>query len=116
MARVKGPLLSQSAKGRIGNLIVYYGNGKARGWSTQTDPQTAPQLQSRAIVREVMQMVKLCDALDRAVLREVLGKQWHTVLTAWLTRQSLSNAKTLHAEWVAFTDEQRQAWESVVPT
>lgn len=115
MAKVTNPLLSVSAKGRIGKLIVYYGGGTARGWSTQTDPQTAPQLQSRAIVRAVMQMVKISNALERALLRDVLGKQWHTVLTAWLTRDQLSNAKMLHDSWSALSNEERQTWEAQVP-
>lgn len=116
MARVTAPLLSMRAKGRIGQLLVYYGDGKVRGWSTQTDPQTAPQLQSRAIVRVVMQMVKIADALDRALLRDVLGKQWHTVLTAWLTRDQLSKAKALHSSWAALSTAQRLTWENEIPT
>ena len=115
MAKVTGPALSLDAKGRIGHWVIYYGKGNARGWATQVDPQTAPQLQSRAIVRGVMQMVKKADAVDRGMLRGLLGSQWHTRLTAWLTRAQLSNAIALYAAWGGLTNEERQTWESVVP-
>lgn len=103
------------AKGRIGKLLVYYGRDHARGWSTQNDPKTAAQLKSRAVVRGVMGMIKLCDGLDRAILRKNYSKQWHTKITAWLTRASLQNAQALHDEWSSWTQGQRDAWELIVP-
>ncbi len=115
MAKTTNPLLSISAKGRIGKLIVYYGDGFARGWSAQIDPKTAAQLKSRAVVKGVMGMMKLCDGLDRAFLRSSYSKQWHTKFTAWLTRNGLANAQVLHDAWSAMSQNARDAWELIVP-
>lgn len=98
MAKVNGPLLSLGAKGRIGKLLVYYGDRKVRGWSEQVDPKTAAQLKSRAVVGEVMAMVKLSAGLDREWLRENFAKSWHVKMTAWLSRSQLSNAEALHSK------------------
>lgn len=115
MAKVNAPLLSLGAKGRIGKLLIYYGEGKVRAWDTQVDPKTAAQLQSRAVVGAVMEMVKKCDGLDRAALRADFSKSWHVKFTAWLSRNSLANAKALHTEWASWSDSQRGTWESIVP-
>jgi len=115
MAKVQAPLLSSTAKGRIGKLIVFYGDGKARGWSEQVDPQTAPQMISRAVVGAVMAKVKLCDGLDRAWLRENYSKAWHTKFTAWLSRNGLANAETLHSEWSSWSQGDRDTWEQIAP-
>lgn len=111
MAKVTAPLLSLKAKGRIGQLVIYYGEGNARGWSEQMDPQTAQQLQSRAIVKEVMQLIGTCSGIDRAWLRENYGRAWHTKLVAWLTRSSLANAQAVYQSWGELSEAQRQAWE-----
>lgn len=115
MAKTTNPLLSTDAKGRIGKLIVYYGKGYARGWSTQNDPKTAGQLQSRAVVGEVMGMFKFCGNLDRAWLRANYAKQWHSKFTSWLSRNSLANAKALFDEWNTYTQGARDTWESIAP-
>ncbi|MCC7188800.1 MAG: hypothetical protein IT312_08665 [Anaerolineales bacterium] len=115
MARLRGPLLSLEAKGRVGKLLVYYGKNHARGWSTQNDPKTAAQLKSRAVVRGVMSMYKICAGLDRALLRKSFSKTWHTKITAWLTRNGLQNAHDLHDEWSAMPQAGRDAWELIVP-
>lgn len=115
MARVRGPLLSLEAKGRVGRLLVFYGRGHARGWSTQVDPKTAAQLKSRAVVGGVMEMVKYCNGLDRAWLRAHFARSWHLKLTAWLTRDALSNAQALHDEWSSWTQAERDTWEQIAP-
>jgi len=115
MVKLTAPLLSLKAKGRIGKLIVFYGEGYAREWSTQVDPQTGAQLQSRAVVKALMQMVKKSDGLDRAWLRKNYAESWHTKLVAWCTRNGLENAQALHAEWMMLDPAQRAAWEAVVP-
>lgn len=115
MAKTTNPLLSISAKGRIGKLIVYYGDGFARGWSTQIDPKTAAQLKSRAVVAGVMGMMKICVGLDRAFLRNNYSKQWHTKFSAWLTRDGLQNAQALHDVWSAWPQAARDTWELIVP-
>lgn len=115
MAKVQAPLLSLEAKGRIGKLVVYYGKGHARGWSTQNDPQTAPQMISRAVVGAVMGMIKLSDGFDRAWLRENFSKSWHTKFTAWLSRNGLANAEALHAEWSTWLENDRDSWEQIAP-
>jgi hypothetical protein len=115
MAKVTNPLLSSEAKGRIGHLVVYYGKGKARGWSTQRDPKTAGQLQSRAVVGEVMAMIKQCDGLDRAWLRQNYARSWHTRFTAWVSRNALQNAKAVHADWSTMSAGERATWEAIAP-
>lgn len=113
MAKVNYPLFSGSAKGRIGNLIVFYGDGKARAWSTQKDPQTINQTRSRIVVGEIMARIKLSSGIDRAWMRAAISKSWHVVITAWLTRNSLANAQACFDEWNAFSPAQRSAWESI---
>ena len=113
MAKVTYPLLSGQARGRIGQMIVFYGDGKVRGWSTQRDPQTASQTQSRIVVAEVMTRIKLSAGLDRAWLRTVLGKSWHLKIAAWLTRNGLANASASLDVWNGFTQGQRDSWESI---
>lgn len=115
MARVSRPLLSLGATGRIGKALIYYGGGHARAWSAQRDPKTAAQLQSRAVVGEVMGMIKFAAALDRAWLRANVSKSWHVRLTAWLSRDSLFNALALYSEWSAMTQEERDSWEAIAP-
>lgn len=115
MAKLHGPLLSLEAKGRVGKLLVFYNKNHARGWSAQIDPKTAAQLKSRAVVAGVMGMYKICAGLDRATLRKSFSKTWHTMITAWLTRDGLQNAQTLHDEWSAMPQAARDAWELIVP-
>ena len=115
MARVSGPLLSFEAKGRVGKLLIFYGKGHARGWSAQHDPKTAAQLQSRAVVGAVMEMIKYAAGLDRAWLRKHIGRGWHVKMTAWLSRNQLSNAHTLHDVWESWSQDERDAWEMIAP-
>lgn len=115
MAKVTNPLLSTAAKGRIGHLIVYYGDGKARGWSTQNDPKTAAQLQSRAVVGAVMAMIKQCGGLDRAWLRANYARSWHTKFTAWVSRNGLQNAEAIYADWSTMSAGERATWEVIAP-
>jgi len=115
MARVRGPLLSLEAKGRVGKLLIFYGNNHARGWSSQHDPKTVAQLKSRAVVGGVMSMIKYCDGLDRVYLRKNISKSWHVKLTAWLSRNSLQNAQALHDEWSSWTQGERDTWEQIAP-
>jgi len=115
MAKVLQPLLSSSAKGRLGQTHVFYGNGLVRGWSAQIDPQTTAQLKFRAVVGAVMAMIKIADGIDRAVLRNSYSKSWHTKVTAWLTRTQLANAQALHDEWSTWSDVERANWESIIP-
>jgi hypothetical protein len=115
MPKVTYPLLSGKAAGRIGKDIIFYGEGFVRSWDVQTDPQTSPQMQFRTVVRELMQMIKISDGLDRAWLRKNYAKSWHTKLTSWLTRDQLANGKTLHGAWFNLSEIDRAAWESVVP-
>lgn len=115
MAKLHGPLLSLEAKGRIGKLLVYYGKNHARGWSAQRDPKTAAQLKSRAVVGEVMAMVKFAIALDREWLRKNFSSSWHVKITAWLSRNQLTNAQALHDEWSSWTQTQRDTWEVIAP-
>jgi hypothetical protein len=116
MAKVTNPLLSREAHGRVGDKMVFYGRGLVRAWDVQIDPRTAQQLQFRTVVRELMQMIKISNGLDRAWLRNNFAKSWHTKLVSWLTRDELAQAQIYRTTWWALTDEQRQAWESMVPT
>lgn len=115
MPRVTYPLLSGKARGRIGSDMIFYGENYVRSWSVQADPQTGEQMQFRTVVRELMQMIKISNGLDRAWLRKNFAKSWHTKLVSWLTRDELAQALNYWAAWWALTNEQRAAWESVVP-
>lgn len=115
MPKVTAPLFGTSARGRIGDLLVFEGRNIVKGWTEQTDPQTSGQMLVRTLVREFMSMIKIAIGLDRAWLRLNFAKSWHTRLVSWLTKNELQQARALHQTWADLTDQERADWESVCP-
>lgn len=114
MAKVYLPLASAEAFGAFGDVIVYQGV-TCRSYVVPADPRTDLQISQREVFYDVTKMIRFMGLWARSAWRTVFGPRWYTSLYKRITENGLARLIAADAEWDAFTQTQKDDWNSAAP-
>lgn len=112
MAKVTNPLLSGTASGKLGDLMVFDKRGHVRQYVSPANPKTVNQMAVRNKMGDVQRSLKLLGAVLRAELRSQFGYHWNSLIVGELTANNAAALTSYTAEHTAFDAGQKTAWET----
>ena len=110
MAKVTNPLLSGSASGKLGNLMVFDPRGHVRQYVKPSNPKTVNQMLVRNTMGDIQRSLKLLGTTLRAELRSQFGYHWNSMIVGELTANNKAALTAYVAEHTAFDAGQKTAW------
>lgn len=116
MAKVINPLLSGSASGQIGHMMVFDKRGRVRQYVVPANPQTVGQMTVRNTLGDIQRTLKLLGVILRAELKIAFGPTWNSQIVGELTANSNAALNGYEAEFAAFLAGEKTAWEGVDQT
>ena len=125
MAKLKGPLFSEEARGKFGDNIVFNqrkGSAIARRLVIPSNPQSAGQMTARNMVKVTGALQKWANATAlKAPTQTLLDKEriaaitpswqtWNSYLTGTIVGKDQVNMVASKAAYAALTAPQKTAW------
>ena len=112
MPKVTGPLLSQTAQGHFGHLLIYDRRGFARAFRAPSNRRTPKQGNIRQRLLATDRVIKKAGRIPRDIIQNISPRRaWHQWFVSivlgdgeatWLERQAL---------YLALADKWRDGWE-----
>ena len=119
MAKVINPLLSGSASGQLGHMMVFDKRGRVRQYVVPANPQTVGQMAVRNTLADIQKELKLLGTVLRVDLRAAFGPTWNSMIVGELTANGKAAYNAYVAEYALFTAPQRADWvtaDNAAPT
>lgn len=116
MAKVINPLLSGSASGQIGHMMVFDKRGRVRQYVVPANPKTVGQMTVRNTLGDIQRTLKLLGVLLRGQLKIAFGPTWNSQIVGELTANGNAALNGYEAEFTAFQAGEKTAWEGVDQT
>lgn len=110
MAKVTNPLLSGTASGKLGDLMVFDKRGHVRQYVSPTNPKTVNQMLVRNSMGDIQRSLKLLGTTLRAELRSQFGYHWNSMIVGELTANNRAALLSYVGEHTAFTTQQKTDW------
>ena len=110
MAKVTNPLLSGTASGKLGDLMVFDKRGHVRQYVSPANPKTVNQMLVRNSMGDIQRSLKLLGTTLRAELRSQFGYHWNSMIVGELTANNRAALLSYVAEHTAFDAGQKTAW------
>lgn len=110
MAKVINPLLSGSASGKLGDMMVFDPRGYVRQYVRPSNPQTAAQMLVRNKLGDIQRSLKLLGLVLRTELKSKFGYRWNSLIVGELTANNAAALTAYEAEFNAFTSQQKTDW------
>lgn len=110
MAKVIAPLLSGSASGRLGQMMVFDKRGIVRKYATPSNPQTVNQMAVRNTLGDVQRSLARLGLVLRGELKTALGYRWNSLIVGELTKNGQAQLDAYQATFTAFTSQQKTDW------
>lgn len=112
MAKVINPLLSGSASGQIGRMMVFDKRGRVRQYVVPSNPQTVNQTNVRNRLGDIQRELKLLGPVLRTELKAAFGPTWNSQIVGELTANDGAALDAYVNEWNAFGGTDKTAWET----
>jgi hypothetical protein len=113
MAKVINPLLSGSASGQLGHMMVFDKRGRVRQYVVPANPQTVDQMDVRNTLGDIQRTLKLLGTKLRGELKVAFGPTWNSQIVGELTANSGAVLSAYTAEFTAFQAGEKTAYENV---
>lgn len=113
MAKVINPLLSGSASGQIGHMMVFDKRGRVRQYVVPANPQTVDQMSQRNTLGDIQRTLKLLGTKLRGELKTAFGPTWNSQIVGELTANSGAALTAYTGEYTAFQAGEKTAWGNV---
>ena len=113
MAKVINPLLSGSASGQLGHMMVFDKRNRVRQYVVPSNPQTVNQMAVRNKMGDIQRTLKLLGTVLRAELKAAFGPTWNALIVGELTANSGAVLTGYTAEFTVFSAGEKTAWEGV---
>lgn len=112
MAKVINPLLSGSASGQLGHMMVFLKTGVVRQYVVPSNPKTVAQMLQRNSMGDLQRELKDLGPVLRAELKTAFGPRWNSSIIGELLANGGAALATYTAEFTAFTGGEKTAWET----
>lgn len=112
MAKVTGPLHSDTASGQLGRTIVFNKNGTVRKYLVPANPMTSLQGETRQVMLNVAKAIALLDVSFIESVRAIvpLAYRWSAFLIQSAVGQGLTAWNNAIAQFAALTNAEQTAW------
>ena len=110
MAKVIAPLLSGSASGKIGNMMVFDKRGHVRKYVVPANPKSLDQMLVRNTLGDIQRSLAKIGIDLRLQLKSQFGYRWNSVIVGELTKNNKAALTTYLGTFTAFTAPQKAEW------
>lgn len=112
MAKVINPLLSGSASGQLGGMMVFDKRGYVRQYVVPSNPQTTDQMTWRNTLGDIQRGLKILGAVLRTELKSQFGYRWNSMIVGELTANNGAALAAYALEFDGFESGEKTAWET----
>ena len=112
MAKVINPLLSGSASGQLGHMMVFLKTGVVRQYVVPSNPQTVNQMTQRNTLGDLQRELKDLGATLRGQFKTAFGPRWNSAIIGELLANGGAQLGVYVAEYTAFGGTDKTAWET----
>lgn len=112
MAKVINPLLSGSASGQLGKMMVFDKRNIVRAYVEPSNPRTENQMTWRNTLGDIQRGLKILGLVLRTELKSQFGYRWNSMIVGELTANNGATLAAYVAEFAAFGGTDQDDWEA----